>query len=146
MIIRNQIVSLNKNSLVRQFQTCWICSLTISSLSTVYVLQSSRCLPCPQEQKVTAPDPDTMLREKGLLFLHVPFLSANFSQQFSHCILWFNHLCRAILVTDKKNETMDEGIIRIFPNWMSRFCHQRRGWLWIFWHPIHMQLFSECLL
>ena len=126
MIIRNQMISLSKNSLVRQFETSWICSLTISSLSIVYVLQSSRCLPCPQEQKATAPAPDTMLREKGLLFLHVPFLSANFSQQFSYCIILFNHLCRAILVTDKKKETMDEGIIRSFPNWMSRFCHQRR--------------------
>ena len=108
------MISLNKNSLVRQFQTSWICSLTISSLSIVYVLQSSRCLPCPQQQKVTAPAPDTMLREKGFLFLPVPFLSANFSQQFSYCIILFNHLCRAILVTDKKNETMDEGIIRSF--------------------------------
>lgn len=102
-----------ENSLVGHFQTSWICSLTVSSLSTVSALQSSGCLPCPQNQKVTASAPGIVCWREGTPYYRFVFISQGTFPSNLSIVPYYLLIWPKPVICDKNETIMKDRIIRI---------------------------------
>lgn len=127
-------IYLPENSLVRHLQTSWIGSLTVSSLFTVSALKSSRCLLCPQNQKVTASAPGIGCWREGTPYYRFVFISqGNFPSNISiepyYLLIWPKPI-----ICNKNETIMKDGIIRISlvrcPTEARFYQPRRRECLW----------------